>query len=134
VFGVHFGTLHGVDDHDGRTRGAICPSTDSPYPVVVSSRDQYERAPAMAYDLDRPAASLLQKRIELASEPKIRRRGHAVVQYFDRSHGIPNVGDVAASRQLLKPIFAEAGSIRIMLDLECQLWGAVSTGRRNTLS
>jgi hypothetical protein len=32
-----------------------------------------------------------------------------VVQYFDRSHGMPNAGVVAVSRQLLNPIFAEAG-------------------------
>jgi hypothetical protein len=40
VFRVHFGPLYRVDDDGGRTRGAICPSTGSPYLV-------YERAPTM---------------------------------------------------------------------------------------
>jgi hypothetical protein len=40
VFRVHFGPLFRVDNDGGRTRGAICPSTGSPYLV-------YERAPTM---------------------------------------------------------------------------------------
>jgi hypothetical protein len=69
--------LHRVDDDGGRTRGAMCPSTGSPYPVVVFSRHQYERAPAMACDLDSLPARGLLKRAEFAQELQNRRRGHS---------------------------------------------------------
>src|SRR5258708_2170500 len=52
VIGVHFGQSHRIDDDGCRISGAICSSTGSPYPVVLFSRHQYERAPAMACDLD----------------------------------------------------------------------------------
>jgi hypothetical protein len=44
VFRLHFGPLYRVDDDGGRTRGAICPSTGSPFLVALFSRHQYERA------------------------------------------------------------------------------------------
>jgi hypothetical protein len=61
--------------------------------------------------LDGPAASVSQERIEPASHLKIVIVVMTVVRYLDRLHGMPNAGDVAASRQLLKPILAEAASI-----------------------
>jgi len=76
VIGVHFGQSHRIDDDGCRISGAICSSTGSPYPVVLFSRHQYERAPAMACDLDRPAACVSQKRFELASKLQNRNHGH----------------------------------------------------------
>jgi hypothetical protein len=57
VYRVHFGPRHRVDDDGGRMSSAMCPSTGSRYPVVVFSRHQHERAPAMACDLDSLLAS-----------------------------------------------------------------------------
>jgi len=62
------------------------PSTGSPYPVVVFRRHQYERATAMACDLNRLAASGSVKPIKLASEPRNRRRGHGGRSVLDRLH------------------------------------------------
>jgi hypothetical protein len=77
VFGVHFGQPDQIDDDGGRIGGAICPPIGSPYPVVQFSRHQYERALAMACDLDWPAASVSQKRFDLASKLQNRlARGH----------------------------------------------------------
>jgi hypothetical protein len=76
IIGVHFGQSHRIDDDGCRISGGICSSTGSPYPVVLFSRHQYERAPAMACDLDRPAACVSQKRFELASKLQNRNHGH----------------------------------------------------------
>jgi hypothetical protein len=77
VFGVHFGQPDQIDDDGGRIGGAICPPIGSPYPVLLFSRHQYERAPAMACDLDWPAARVSQKRFDLASKLQNRlARGH----------------------------------------------------------
>jgi hypothetical protein len=73
----------------------MCPSTGSLYPVVVFSRHYYERAPAMACDLDRFAAGALLKRVELAAELRDRRRDHGINCNFDSFRkGRYNVGDV----------------------------------------
>jgi hypothetical protein len=70
------GLISGTDDDGGRISGEMCPSTGSPYSVVVFSRHQYERALVVACDVDRPAACVSQKCFELASKIQNRRRGH----------------------------------------------------------
>jgi len=57
VFSVHFGPRYRIDDDGGRIIGAICTSTGSTDPILLFSRHEYERAPAIACDLDQPAAS-----------------------------------------------------------------------------
>jgi hypothetical protein len=54
----------------------MCPSTGGPNPIVMFSRHQYERAPAIACDLHELATAVFQKCIKLASELRDRRRCH----------------------------------------------------------
>ena len=68
MFRAHCGPLHRIDDDGGRIRSTARAPTGSLHPVAMLRRHQYERAPTMAWYLNRLAAGALLKRAELAAE------------------------------------------------------------------